>query len=52
MTDQDRINAITNAIQADSQLIILLRALIILDVDSVQTDRLIVVQNILGLPTS
>lgn len=52
MSDQDRITSIINAIQTDTNLLILLRALVSANIINVPTDKLIMAQTVLGLPTS
>lgn len=52
MTDQDRINSILAAIQADAQLMLLLRTMITNNIVNVPTSNLIAMQMVLGLPTS
>lgn len=52
MNNQDMINAILASIQADAQLIILLRALITNNIINVPTTTLQGMMQVLNLPTS
>lgn len=52
MSDQDMITAIINAIQTDSNLILLMRAVVTNNIGNVQTSQLQAMMTLLNLPTS